>query len=173
MGNLNFDATNVAPSTAFDPLPNGWYTMRIVGAEMAPSEKAGQMLKLQLEVDETVHPQFASRKVFDRLCLNHPTSQQAREIAQRTLSAICHAIGKLQVSDTDMLLGQSLKVKVKSTPARVDQATGKAYDAGNEVGGYKPISEETAQPAGASASTGTPATPAAAKAPSSTPSWKK
>lgn len=171
MGNLNFDATNVAPSTAFDPLPNGWYTMRIVGAEMAPSEKAGEMLKLQLEVNETVHPQFANRKVFSNLCLNHPTSQQAREIAQRTLSAICHAIGKLQVSDTEMLLGQSLQVKVKATPARVDQATGKSYDAGNEVSGYKPLSENTPEHAGASASTGTAtAAPAAAAA---KPSWKK
>ncbi len=174
MGNLNFDATKVAPATAFTPLPDGWYDMVIIEAEMAPSEKAGEMLKLRLEIDETKHPAMHGRSVFDRLCLNHPTSQQAREIAQRTLSSICHAIGRLQTSDTDELLGQRVKVRVRATPERTDAATGKTYDAGNEVRGYKPVGEEVAAPPSSAAATSTSsATPAAAAAKPATPSWKK
>jgi hypothetical protein len=173
MGNLNFDASGIAPTTAFDPLPNGWYAMRIIESDMVASEKAGNMLKLRLEIDESVHPEFANRSVFTNLCLNHPTSDKAREIAQRTLSAICHSIGKLQISDTEELLGQSLRVKVKAVPARTDPTTGKNYDAGNEVGGFKALSEEVATPPAAPAQAAKPAAPAAAPARPATPSWKK
>lgn len=172
MGNLNFDATNVAPATPFTPLPDAWYDMVIIEAEMAPSETAGEMLKLRLEIDEQKHPALHGRSVFDRLYLNHPTSQQAREIAQRTLSAICHAIGKLQIVDTDQLLGQRVKVKVKAVPQRTDPKTGKTYDASNEVKGYKPVDEAVAQ----EPSTPNTAAPAAGGTPAAkpaTPSWKK
>jgi hypothetical protein len=176
MGNLNFDASGIAPTTAFDPLKDGWYAMRIIESEMVPSEKAGDMLKLRLEIDESAHPEMANRSVFHRLCLNHPTSAQAREIAQRTLSAICHSIGKLQISDTEELLGQSLRVKVKALPARTDAATGKTYEASNEVAGYKALSEKVEASAPAPATTPT-AKPAATTAPAAsrpaTPSWKK
>lgn len=175
MGNLNFDASGIAPNTAFDPLKDGWYSMRIIESEMVPSEKAGDMLKLRLEIDESAHPELANRSVFHRLCLNHPNSQQAREIAQRTLSAICHSIGKLQISDTEELLGQSLLVKVKALPARTDPATGKSYEASNEVAGYKALSEKVEHtPAPAATTTAKPAaTTAPAAARPATPSWKK
>jgi hypothetical protein len=175
MGNLNFDASGIAPTTAFDPLPDGWYAMRIIESDMAPSEKAGDMLKLRLEIDESAHPEFANRSVFDRLCLNHPTSSQAREIAQRTLSAICHSIGKLQISDTEELLGQSLRVKVKAMPARTDPANGKSYEASNEVKGYKALSEkvEASPPPSTTPTAKAAATTAPAATRSAVPSWKK
>lgn len=173
MGNLNFDASNIAPSTAFDPLPPGWYAMRITECEIKPSERAGDMVKLRFEIDETQHPDKANRSVFHNLCINHPTSQQAREIAQRSLSAICHAVGKLQVNDTDELLGQTLRVKLKAVPARTDQATGKSYDATNECTGFKSLSEDVdAPPAPASKPSTAQAQPAAAAA-SAKPSWKR
>lgn len=165
MGNLNFDASQVKPNTAFDPLPPSWYTMRIVGAELVPSEKAGNMLKIEHEIDEHTHPEFANRKVFSNLCINHP-NDQPREIARRTLSAIAHAINILQVDDTSVLLGQTLLVKVKSVPAK------DGYDAKNEVSGYKSLKDRE-EPSGSSPTvagangTAAPATQAAK------PSWKK
>lgn len=162
MANLNFDATNINPNVAFDPLPPGWYACTIVSAEITVSEKAGEMLKLQHEIDGDRHPEFAGRRVFNNLCINHP-NQQPREIAQRTLSAIAHAVGHLQLSDTDELLGKALEVKVKSVPAK------DGYDAKNEVSGYKAIEgagiTPTAKPAAAPATA--PATTAAK------PSWRK
>ena len=113
MANLNFDATNINPNVAFDPLPPGWYECAIVSAEMSPSKSGDLMLKIQHEIDGDRHPEFAGRRVFNNLCINHQ-NQKPREIAQRTLSAIAHAVGQLQLSDTDDLLGKALTVKLKT-----------------------------------------------------------
>lgn len=166
MGNLNFDATDVAPNTAFDPLPPGWYAMRVIAAEMVPSDSAGDMLKVEHEIIAERHPDFANRKVFSRLCINHPTSEKAREIAQRTLSAIAHSIGKLKLADTDDLLGQAVQVKLKVRPA-----DGK-FDAGNEVTGYRAI-EESAETAAAAPAAAKAAAPAARPVAGGKPAWKR
>ena len=35
MGNLNFDASEVAPMTdSYEPLPQGWYQMRVISADI-------------------------------------------------------------------------------------------------------------------------------------------
>lgn len=132
MGNFTFDASTVPPSKAFDPLPAGWYRMRITKAEIKGSEKAGDMLALEHEIDEQAHPEHRGRKVFSNLCINHQ-NVQAREIARRTLSALCHAIGVLQLTDTTQLLGKVLQVKLRPVPAK------DGYDAKNEVSGYRPM----------------------------------
>lgn len=163
MGNLNFDATNVAPRTAYDPMPPGWYTMRFTKAEMVESEKAGPMLKIEHEMDEHRHPEFANRKVFSNLCLNHP-NEKPREIAQRTLSSIAHAIGKLRLADTDDLLGQAVQVKLKVVPAQ------EQYEAKNEVTGYKAIEESAEAPVTAQQKAAAPASRPAANG---KPSWKR
>ena len=68
--------------------------MLIVNSEMrATTDGTGQLLWLELDVLEGA---YAGRKLFDRLNLvnANPTTV---EIAQRTLSAICHATGLMQV----------------------------------------------------------------------------
>lgn len=164
MGNLNFNAADVPPATAFDPLPPGWYSMRIIGAEITVSEKAGEMLKIEHEIDEHAHPEYANRKAFNNLCINHP-NDKPREIARRTLSAIAHAIGKLQIADSVDLLGATLRVRLKAVPAK------DGYDARNEVAGYKSLSEDV--PATAAASQADALDIAAPAKPAARPSWKK
>jgi hypothetical protein len=166
-----FDASEVEPQKPFDPVPPGWYAVTIVGAEEIESEKAGAMLKLTYEIDGQQHIEFAGRNLFSNLCLNHPTSQQAAEIARRSLSSICHAIGKMQLMQVEDLLGGSLRVKVKVTPPR-EGKDGKQYDASNEISGYKPIDGSAAETA--------PTKPAAPTAGKPTPTaaapvrqWKK
>lgn len=173
MVELNFDANTVAPSTSFDPLPPAWYPMVITRADIVPSKSAdaGDMLRLELEVDEHRRPEFKGRKVWPTLCINH-AKQQTREIARSQLSAIAHAVGKLQLTDTDDLLGCGLLVKIAVVP-KTDQ-----YDAKNEAKGYKSLEEmaEAApsapepKPAAAPAKA---AAPARAAAPSGKPAWKK
>jgi hypothetical protein len=60
----------------------------------------GQYLWLMLDILEGRAARAA--RIFDQLNLvnANPTTV---EIAQRTLSAICHATGKLQVSDSEEL----------------------------------------------------------------------
>ena len=77
--------------------------------------------------------------LYDQLNLINP-NPTAEEIAQRTLSAICHAVGKLQVADSEELHFQPLLVRVAVKP--------NGY---NEVKGYKPVA------AGAAAGPPTPA----------------
>ncbi len=134
MENFYFDATQHEPQTAFDPVPDGWYAVVVTGAEWAPTKAGPQLLKLTLEIDGNAHPQFANRKLWDRLNLNN-TNQQAREIAQRTLSSICHSIGKLQLAGISDLLGARLRCKAKAIPAEGQ------YEARNEVKGYKALDE--------------------------------
>ena len=71
----------------------------------------GKYLWLMLDILEG--PQ-QGRKVFDQLNLvnANPTTV---EIAQRTLSAICHATGKLQVNDSEELhlIPMTIQVGVK------------------------------------------------------------
>ena len=56
-----------------------------------PKASTGQMLWLDMEVPEGT---CRSRHVYDHLNLVNP-NPTAEDIAQRTLSAICHAVGGL------------------------------------------------------------------------------
>ena len=114
------------------------------------------------------------RHVYDQLNLINP-NPTAEEIAQRTLAAICHAVGKLQISDSEELHFLPVMVKVA--------VTRNGY---NEVKGYKPV-QTAATGASTSAANGrVPSRPApssvsaavaqaheAAGASSTTPPWKR
>ena len=99
MANLGatFDATTVDPATGFELLPPAKYVVQIVSSEMRPTKDGGgQYLWLELDVLEGP---LSGRKLFDRLNLVNASAQTV-EIAQRTLSAICHATGRMQVQDS-------------------------------------------------------------------------
>ena len=130
MAQLNFDASTVAPQEAFDPIPAGWYPAQIVESEMKAGSKPGSAyLAITLQI---MGGDFNNRKVFDRFNLQN-ANPVAVEIAYRSLSAVCHAVGLIQVADSQLLHGRPLMVKVSVRPARVDATTGTAYDASNEV----------------------------------------
>jgi Protein of unknown function (DUF669) len=149
-----FDASNVDPTMPFEALPPGHYLVQIVASEMRPTKDgAGQYLWLELDVLEG---EYQSRTLFDRLNLVNP-NPTAVEIAQRTLSAICHAIGKMQVQDSDELHLIPMMVDVKVRPPK------NGYDASNRVR-YLPVEETSPQPPRP--------TPMAAGRPASPP-WKR
>ena len=157
MANLGctFDATTVAPQQAFEPIPAGWYAAMIDDSEMRPTKDgSGAYLLLRFVVMEG---QYANRKVFARLNL-HNRNETAVSIAQQQLSAICHAIGVFQVTDSQQLHGKPMQIKVKYVAAEGN------YEASNDVSGYKAYGETTAQPAAMpapapSAPTAAPAAP--------------
>jgi len=139
-----FDATQIEPNAVMEPIPAGWYKAVIVGSEEKPTKaQTGSYLQLSIEVIEGAHQ---GRKLTDRLNLNNPNST-ASEIAYRTLSAICHAIGIMTPRTSEDLHDKPLMVKVKVKPADGQ------YSASNEVAGYeaqgKPVVQEAA-PAAAS-----------------------
>lgn len=107
-----FDASGIEPTTAYELLPAGKYSAQIVESEMRVTRNGmGQFLWLMLDILDGPHK---GRKIFDQLNLVNPNPTTV-EIAQRTLSAICHATGKMQVSDSEELhlIPMSIQVTVK------------------------------------------------------------
>lgn len=138
MAILSFNAANIAPSQVFAPLPAGDYTAIITESETkATKDGQGQYLQIKLQIQDG---EFSGRILFDRLNLWN-NNQQAREIAQRALSAICHAVGVLQVGDSQELHNRPLIATVKIKPASGN------YEANNEIKGYKAASIGAAKPA--------------------------
>jgi hypothetical protein len=126
-----FDANSVQPSTAYEALPQGDYEVMIVDSNMEGNKAGtGQFLKLQLQVISGLR---TNAVLFVRLNLINP-NPKAVEIAQRDLSAICHAVGVLQVTDSAQLHNRPFiaKVTVKDDPQ---------YGLSNEVKGYKPMGQ--------------------------------
>lgn len=144
MAILNFDARTVNPDISFDPVPAGWYNLIIDESEMKPTnDGTGAYLALGFKI---LDGQYAGRKLYARLNLQN-SNPTAVEIAYKTLSAIAHAVGVLQVQDSAQLHGIPLKGKVKIRPAKGE------YEASNDFSGFKNINE----PTGADAASGVPA----------------
>lgn len=135
MANLNFNAATVAPASANIVVPAGWYNVIIEHSEVVPTAAGtGTILKLRYSI---VDGEFKGRKIFGQLNIVNP-SPMAQEIAQKQLSAICHAVNVIQCNDSQQLHNIPFKVKLKITPGGIkDQHTGEKYDDKNEVTGWE------------------------------------
>ena len=108
----SFDASGIEPAAGYDVLPAGKYVAQIIESEMrVTSNGMGQCLWRMLDILEGP---YKGRKVFDQLNLVNQNTTTV-EIAQRALSAICHATGKLQVADSEELhlIPMTIQVTVK------------------------------------------------------------
>lgn len=127
MANLNFDANQVEPNAGFDPIPADKYIAMVTGSEMKPTKNGdGSYLELEFTVLEG---QYKDRKVWDRLCLNHPNPQTVK-IARGNLSALCRAVGVMQPKDSVDLHNLPLVITVR-LKKRDDNG-----DLSNEIKGY-------------------------------------
>ena len=137
-----FDANNVEPQAPRDPIPAGWYKAVITESLEKPTKaQTGSYLQMSVEIIEGDH---AGRKAFERLNLNNP-NQQAVEIAQRTLSSICRAVGIMTPRSSQDLHDKPFMVKIKVKPA----ANG--YEASNEISEYAPPEKKAAAATGGGA----------------------
>lgn len=170
MANIgSFNAADVKPAEDFSPIPVGDYPAMIVDSDVKPTKaRTGHFAELVFEVTEG---QYKGRKVWARLNLDNPNAK-AVEIAQRELSAICHAVGKMQISDTQEL-------HFKPMVIRVDIEESEGYAPRNAIKSYKAAgaAAQAAQgnaPAAAPESQSTAPTATAAPAsPSSAPPWER
>jgi len=105
----NFDANQVDPSVALDPLPAGKYTAVISDTEYKPT-KAGGGKYLQLTF-QVIDGEFKGRLVWARLNLENK-SEMTVKIARGELSAICRAIGVMQPKDSVELHNVPLEISV-------------------------------------------------------------
>lgn len=139
-----FDARTVAPAAELGALPAGEYTVAITDSNLEPTKAGdGQFLKLVFSVLDGPHK---GAKVFDRLNLVN-RNQTAVDIAQRALSAICHAIRVFAVQDSVELHNKPLVIKISYEPAKGE------YGEQNRVKAYKPVNGTTSAPAPVAANT--------------------
>lgn len=137
-----FDATQVQPGGAFEVVPAGEYRVMISDSAMEASSKGGQFLKLTLQILDGPH---AGVTLFDRLNLVN-SNPKAVEIAQRTLSAICHAVGVMQVQDSAQLHNRPLVARVTYKDGGEPDGKGGVRGPSNEIKQYKPISQQQTAP---------------------------
>jgi len=144
-----FDPTQVKPSTGRpDPVPTNRYIMHVVSSEVRPV-KSGQGLRCALEC-EIIQGEYQGRKVWWGINVNH-TNPEAQRIGQAELSALCHAIGRLQaVTDSSELHLQPFIADVVYISVERDPQ----YGPKNEIKKVMSIDEANkAQPAAAQAPT--------------------
>lgn len=153
MAAINFDASAVSPDVAFGPIPAGQYIAQVVDSDLKTNRAGtGQYIALQIEI---LDGEFKGRRVFSNLTISH-TNKTAERIGQAHLSALCRAVGVMQLTDTAQLHGRPIKITVR---IRKDEKYGES----NEVTGFEPASASVAQPTAAVA-----AAPAA-----SIPPWER
>ena len=154
-----FDASSVEPSSSYDVLPPGKYLGQIIASEMrATKDGAGQYLYLEIDILEG---QYAGRKLFDRLNLVN-VNPDAVQIAQRTLSSICRAVGKMQVSNSEQLHLAPMTLDVRVRPPKG------LYGESNSIR-YLPRGGSAGAAAQPKAPYTQPAAPVAARPPSAAP----
>ena len=114
---------------AFSPIPAGWYTAAIAGADIRET-KAGNGNYIAVRFDIT-GPEYQGRVVWTNLNTRNP-NPKAEEIGRQQLGNIMRAVGLTKLEDTDQLLGGNLAIKVSVR----DDPT---YGPSNEVKGYRAI----------------------------------
>lgn len=134
MALLNFNAEQVAPIQSYDALPKGKYLAMAIASELkATKSNTGEYLQLTFEI---IDGQFKGRKIFDRLNIRN-SNRVAEEIGQRQLSALCHAVNVLSLTDSDLLHDIPVVLDIGIEDGR------DGYEAQNRVKGYSSARGET------------------------------
>ena len=117
----------IQPETDFLPIPDGWYSVVIAGAELKTT-KAGNGSYISVRFDVT-GPSHQGRVVWTNLNIKNP-NPKAEEIGRQQLDSLMRSIGVGSVGDTDQLIGGTCSIKVTT---RISEEWGNS----NEVKGYK------------------------------------
>jgi len=126
MATINFNASEIAPSAGFRPIPAGKYVAVINDSEMKPTKSGGgHYLQFEFEI---IEGDYAGRKLWARLNLDNP-NPDAVHIARADLSAICHAVNILTPTDSVELHNLPLVIVVKCRKNQDDEIV-------NEIKGY-------------------------------------
>ncbi|UAB76986.1 DUF669 domain-containing protein [Erythrobacter sp. SCSIO 43205] len=156
-GTYQADPDNVGGD--YTPVPPGEYRVIVKDSDMKEnSRRNGTYLQLDLEIVEGEH---AGRTIIERLNLDNP-NQQAVDIAQRTLNAICVATGKMAIADSNELHNIPMIAVVKVDPAKPYMKDGveQLGSPSNSVKTYKPVGQASASaPAAQTAAAGGSAPP--------------
>jgi hypothetical protein len=135
MAKIGFNAAAIQPAAPMGVLTPGTYRAEITNTEVKAT-KAGTGSYLSVEFTINDGP-ARSRKLWGNYNLENP-NPKAVEIAERELSALCHAVGKTaMVDDSDELLGLSVSLAVGIDKNDAER---------NKITGYMPATAATAAP---------------------------
>ena len=113
----------------FEPLPAGWYTATIGGAEVKAT-KAGTGEYIAVRYDIT-GPSHQGRVVFGNLNIKN-ANPTAEAIGYQQMGELMRAIGLPRIDDTDQLVGGQLQVKL-------DVRKSEQYGDSNDVKAFKSL----------------------------------
>lgn len=134
MATLNFNATEVAPSVAFEAIPAGKYTTVITDSDMKDTRSGnGRYLQLEFEI---IEGEYKGRKLWSRLNIENEKPETVR-FARADLSAICHAVNVPQPRDSVELHNIPLVVTVKCRKTPDGEIV-------NDLKGYEAVSRPVA-----------------------------
>lgn len=120
----------------FDPLPAGWYTAVINGAEVKPTKDGtGSYISLKYGI---TGPSHQGRVVFGMLNIRNK-NPKAEEIGLQQLGELMRASGLQRVTDSDQLIGANLQIKLAIE-------TQEGYEPKNVVKGFKAVAGGSAAP---------------------------
>ena len=126
------DFRNVEPQS-FEPIPAGEYILQITSADLKET-KSGTGLMVNVCFD-IIGPEYQGRKIFQNFNIRNDNTV-AENIGRQQLKALTVAAGiTADLSDTDQLLGATVKAGVIIKPAK------DGYDASNSIKSYKPTSD--------------------------------
>ena len=129
----SFNAEEVKPNAAFDPIPAGEYLVMITDSSMEKTKAGdGEYLKLTFKVLQD--GEYKGRLIWSNLNLVNK-NDQAVDIAQRELSGICHATGVMNPEDSQELHGIPMIGRVKVSPAK------DGYAASNTITNFRSMDE--------------------------------
>ena len=95
---------------SYEPLPSGWYTAAITGAEIKQTKSGtGRYIAVRYDITGPTHQ---GRVVFSNLNIEN-ANPKAEEIGRQQLRALMEAIGLARLTDTDQMIGSNVKIKLK------------------------------------------------------------
>ena len=113
----------------FSPLPKGWYSATIAGAELKTTKNGtGQYIAVRYDI---IGPTHQGRVVFGNINIRNQNIK-AEEIGRAQLGELIRSIGVASLKDTDQLLGKSVQIKL-------DISHQEGYEPRNEVRAFKAI----------------------------------
>jgi len=126
----SFDVDSLPKSERnFDPLPDGWYTASITGAEIKKTKSGtGEYIAVRYDITGPTHQ---GRVVFGNMNIKNQ-NPKAEEIGRQQLGELMRAIGLARVTDTDQLIGGSLGLKLAIVKSE-------QYGDSNDVKGFKSL----------------------------------
>jgi hypothetical protein len=130
------------PSNSFEPLPNGWYDATITGAEVKDTKSGtGQYIAVRFDITGPTHQ---GRVVFTNVNIRN-SSVKAEKFGREQFAAILLAGGIASATDSDQLIGASMKIELglEHSEEYGDKNKIKSYKA---LGGAMPSALKTSAP---------------------------